>query len=72
MNLRDESQALAFFTNVTTCTQEQSEQLDQLSDAYLTMVRVIFKNCPDGPERTLALRALKDSRARAVEAVLFV
>lgn len=70
-NLTTKESALAFFTNVEEVTPEQEAATEYLSRSIRSLVIQIFNTVPAGAERTLALRALKDCRARCVEAILF-
>lgn len=70
-NLRTRDGVLDYFSNVGELSDDEAQTLDTLSEQFRETAMTIFDICPNGPEKTLALRALKDARARAVEAVLF-
>lgn len=70
-NLDTVENAIAFFTNREGLQPQQCDRMDELSESLRFVVGKIFELVPPGAERTLALRSLKDCRARCIEAICF-
>lgn len=59
-----------FFLNATP-DKTQVQRIKDIRAASVWFVRTLNQHVVDSPEKTLALRSLKDAQARAIEAILF-
>ena len=50
---------------------ETPQGTEDIKDGYLTLCNLVIGNIPEGPERTVALRKLLESRDSAIRSCLF-